>query len=383
MDGLEEKLKGLSLTRRSQQDGSMYLLHGALQPGGLLAVSCSDHTVRLQDRTTLDLLGQYQGHTGPLCGLTFARTSSDLLYSGSADGTVRAWDVRRPGTEAVQVFSGDPCHRFCSVDLNCSDSLLCAGTEQVDREDSFLVFWDCRKAGGRLLGVFSESHSDDITQVCFHPRDRDRLASGSMDGLVNVFDLSQGPEDQALLLTCNSDSSAAVVVWSGPDHSQLLCLSHAEGLHLWDVAQLESDRPLTLFSCRDARSLTPLPGGRGLDYLVGGQWLEEEQTLLVVGGQSEGDLHLMGCDSGGLRLLSSLQGGHTSTVRCFLWDAEGHALITGGEEAQLLLWKPADNKQLGGRSQLEGRSQLMKSHSALKVRSRTHRKTGYHRDKKD
>lgn len=379
MDGLEEKLKGLSLTRRSHQDGSMYLLHGALQPGGLLAVSCSDHTVRLQDRTTLDLLGEYRGHTGPLCGLTFARTSSDLLYSGSADGTVRAWDVRRPGIEAVQVFQGDPAHSFCSMDLNCSDTLLCAGTEQVDQEDSFLVFWDCRQAGGRLLGVFSESHSDDITQVCFHPRDRDRLASGSTDGLVNVFDLSRGAEEEALLLTCNSDSSAGAVCWSGPDHSQLLCLSHDEGLHLWDVAQLDSDRPLTLFSCPDTRSLTPLPDGGGLDYLVGGRWLEEAQTLLVVGGQSSGDLHLMGCDGGGLHLLSSLQGGHTSTVRWFLWDHDGQALITGGEDAQLLLWKPGGAKMWGGGTQ------AMKSDSALKLKTRPHRvnpKHGYQRDKK-
>lgn len=375
MDGLEEKLKGLSLTRRSHQDGSMYLLHGALQPGGPLAVSCSDHTVRLQDRTTLDLLGEYRGHTGPLCGLAFARTSSDLLYSGSADGTVRGWDVRRPGTEAVQVFRGDPSHSFCSWDLNCSDALLCAGTEQVDQEDSFLVFWDCRKTGCRLLGVFSESHSDDITQVRFHPRDRDRLASGSTDGLVNVFDLSRGAEEEALLLTCNSDSSAGEVCWSGPHYTHLLCLSHDQGLHLWDVAELDSDRPLTLFSCSDARGLTPLEGGGGVDYLVGGRWLEEAQTLLVVGGQSGGDLHLMGCDGGGLRLLSSLQGGHTSTVRCFLWDADGQSLITGGEDAQLLLWKP------GGKQLLGGGSQPMKSHSALKLKSRAHRKHGYHRDK--
>uniref|UniRef100_A0A3Q2ZG83 WD repeat-containing protein 89 n=1 Tax=Kryptolebias marmoratus TaxID=37003 RepID=A0A3Q2ZG83_KRYMA len=354
MDGLEGKLKGLSLTRRSHQDGAIYLLHAALQPGGLLAVTCSDRTVHLQDRTTLDLLGEYRGHAGPLCGLTFAHTSSDLLYSGSADGTVRAWDVRRPGTEAVQIFKGDPSHSFCSLDLNCSDSLLCAGTEQVDGEDSFLVFWDCRKAGGGLLGVFSESHSDDITQVRFHPRDRDRLASGSTDGLVNVFDLSRGAEEEALLLTCNSDSSA------------LLCLSHDEGLHLWDVGQVDSDQPLTVFSCSDARSLTPLAHGGCVDYLVGGRWLEESQTLLVVGGGSSGDVHLMACEGGGLRLLISLEGGHTSTVRCFLWDAAGEALITGGEDAQLLLWKP------GGKQLVGGKTHLLKSDSALKLKSRPH-----------
>eukprot|EP00064_Thunnus_orientalis_P022982 superscaffoldBa00008265_g23206 len=376
MEDLDEKLRGLSIARRSRPEEPTYLLDVALQPAGLLAVSCSNFTVHLHNKDTLNLVGEYRGHSGPLCGVTFARTSPDLLYSGSADGTVRAWDVRQPGTAAAQMFKSDPSHSFCSFDLSCSDTLLCAGTEQVNDEDSFLVFWDARKPGGGLLGVYSESHSDDITQVRFHPRDKDRLASGSTDGLVNVFDLSQGAEEEALLATCNSDSSAGSVCWCGADFTRLLCLSHDEGLHLWDLGQLDTDEPLTIFSSSDARSLTPLADGSGVDYLVAGRWLEEAQKLLVVGGKKSGDLHLMECDDGGLRLLRSLEGGHASTVRCFLWDAAGEALVTGGEDAQLLLWKP------GGEELTAGKRESMKSDSALRLKSRPHKKHGYQRSKK-
>lgn len=375
MDGLEEKLRGLSVARRSSPEEPTYLLDVALQPTGLLAVSCSNFTVHLHNKDTLHLLGEYRGHGGPLCGVVFSHTSPDFLYSGSADGTVRGWDVRRPGTEAAQMFKSDPAHSYCSLDLSCSDTLLCAGTEQVDDEDSFLVFWDIRKPG-RLLGVYSESHSDDVTQVRFHPRDKDRLASSSTDGLVNVFDLSRGTEEEALLATCNSDSSAGSVCWSGADYTHLLCLSHDEGLHLWDLGQLDTDEPLTLFSTSDARSLTPLADRGGVDYLVGGWWLEEAQKLLVVGGKNSGDLHLMECDDGGLRLLRSLEGGHSSTVRCFLWDAAEEALVTGGEDAQLLLWKP------GGEELAAGKRESMKSESALRLKSRPHKKHGYQRGKK-
>lgn len=375
MDGLEEKLRGLSVARRSSPEEPTYLLDVALQPTGLLAVSCSNFTVHLHNKDTLHLLGEYRGHGGPLCGVVFSHTSPDFLYSGSADGTVRGWDVRRPGTEAAQMFKSDPAHSYCSLDLSCSDTLLCAGTEQVDDEDSFLVFWDIRKPG-RLLGVYSESHSDDVTQVRFHPRDKDRLASSSTDGLVNVFDLSRGTEEEALLATCNSDSSAGSVCWSGADYTHLLCLSHDEGLHLWDLGQLDTDEPLTLFSTSDARSLTPLADRGGVDYLVGGWWLEEAQKLLVVGGKNSGDLHLMECDDGGLRLLRSLEGGHSSTVRCFLWDATEEALVTGGEDAQLLLWKP------GGEELAAGKRESMKSESALRLKSRPHKKHGYQRGKK-
>ncbi|XP_026159465.1 WD repeat-containing protein 89 [Mastacembelus armatus] len=376
MEVLEKKLEGLTMARRSQPEEPTYLLDLALQTTGLLAASCSNFTIHLHNKDTLSLMGQFRGHGGPVCGVRFAHTCPHLLYSGSGDGMVRGWDVRRPGTQAAQVFKSDASHSYCSFDLSCSDTLLCAGTEQVNDEDSFLVFWDARKPGEGLLGVYSESHSDDITQVCFHPRDKDRLASGSTDGLVNVFDLSRGAEEEALLATCNSESSAGSVCWSGPDYTQLLCLSHDEGLHLWDLGQLDTEEPLTIFSTSDARSPNVLPGGGAVDYLVGGRWMEEAQKLLVVGGMKDGDLHLMNCDDGGLRLLRSLEGGHSSTVRCFLWDTVGEALVTGGEDAQLLLWKP------GGEELTTEKRESMKSMSAFRLKSRPHKKHGYQRAKK-
>lgn len=380
MEGLEEKLQVLSISRRSRSQNRTYVLDVALQPSGLLAVSCSDFTVRLHSKETLSLVAEQQGHKGALCGVRFSRTSPHLLYSGSADGTVRVWDVREaPVPAEAQLFRSDPSHVYCSFDLNAGGTLLCAGTEKVDDEDSFLVFWDVRRPGAAPLGVYSESHSDDVTQVRFHPVDGNRLATGSTDGLVNVFDLSRGAEDDALLATCNSDSSAGAICWCGADYARLLCLSHDEGLHLWDLQQLHTDQPLTVFSTRDARSLTGALQG-SLDYLVGGAWLEEAGKLLVVGGQSgeQGGerLHLLECDGEGLRLLGSLRGGHTSTVRCFSWDAAQEALVTGGEDGQLLLWTA------GGGGEEGRRKESAKSQSALRLKSRPHKKHSYHREKK-
>lgn len=376
MGGLEVKLKGLSIARWCRLTSPTYLLDVALQPAGLLAVSCSDFTVRLHSRDTLDLLGEYQGHRGPLCGVVFSHASPDFLYSASADGTVRGWDVRRPGTAAAQVFKGDPAHAYSGFDLSCSDTLLCAGTEQVDREDSYLVFWDVRKPGGGLLGAYSESHSDDITQVRFHPREKDRLASGSLDGLVNVFDLSRGAEEDALLATCNSDSSAGSICWAGAAYTQLLCLSANERLHLWDLGRLDTEEPLNVFGAADGRDLPQLAGGGAVDYLVGAQWLEEAQKLLVVGGANDGDVHLMECSGGGLHLLKTLERGHASIVRCFLWDAAKEALVTGGEDALLLLWKQQEAELMAGKRQSR------KSESASRFKSRAHNNYSYHRGNK-
>ncbi|XP_034015523.1 WD repeat-containing protein 89-like [Thalassophryne amazonica] len=374
MESVEEKFRCLSIARRAKSEESMYILDVA-QSTGLLAVSCSDFTIHIHDKNRLNLVGEYRGHRRRICGIAFDHTSPNLLFSGSADGTVRAWDLRQPWTDAVMQFMSDQQFRYCSFDLNCSSTLLCAGTQRVNGEDSFLIFWDVRQGGG-VLGAYSESHSDDITHVHFHPQDEDRMASGSTDGLVNVFDLSQTTEEQALQVTCNSNSSTSSVCWSGADYNQLLCLGHDESLHLWDLSHLDTNEPLTVFSASDARSLTLLADGSGVEYLVGGSWLEKAQKLLVVGGKNSGDLHLMECDSSGLRLLSSLEGGHSSTVRCFLWDEVREALVTGGEDAQLLLWKP------GGEALTVNKRESLKSESALKLESRPHKKPDYQREKK-
>lgn len=214
----------------------------------------------------------------------------------------------------------------------------------------------------------------------FHPRNKDRLATSSTDGLANVFDLSQSCEDDALVATCNCDSTAGALCWSGADYTQLLCLSHDEGLHLWDLGQLSTEQPLCSFSTSDARGLAVLPGGGGVDCLVGGAWLEEAGRLLVLGGQNSGELHLMECDGAGLRLIRSLQGGHSATVRCFQWDGAHQALLTGGEDAQLLLWSAGGAEGAGPTA---AKKESMKSESALKLKARPHKKHKYEREKKN
>ncbi len=221
MDTLQDTFRTLSIARRLQPSEAMYILELSCASSGsdVLAVCCSNHSVHLHNRETLRLVGDFQGHTAPVCGVRFSHLSPHLLFTGSADGTLRRWDVRRPGSDATQVFRSDSTHSYCSFDVSCSDRVLCAGTEQVG-EDSFLVFWDARmvQGGGEmrgLLGVYSESHSDDITTVKFHPRQADRLASGATDGLVNMFNLSLGGEDDALVTTCNCNSSASSLCWTG------------------------------------------------------------------------------------------------------------------------------------------------------------------------
>ncbi|XP_072348253.1 WD repeat-containing protein 89 [Scyliorhinus torazame] len=343
------------------------------QSSQLVAVSCSNHCVRVYNKQTLTLVQQFQGHTSPISGIRFAQTSDQLLFSASCDGTVKCWDVRSPCTDAAQTYKGYPNNVFISFDISCNDLIICAGTEKV-KEDTFMVFWDARRGtnaispGGREpLGVYSETHNDDITQVRFHPSNPNKVASGSTDGLVNIFDISQETEDDALLATCNSDSSVSFVGWSGKELEQIFCMTHDEGFYLWDLAHLHNDEPITLMKIHDARESLKLDSGN-LDYLIGGFYHGNTEKLLVLGGTQTGKLHLLNCDAGSLAHLCTLRDRHSAVVRAFHWDSEDHSLLTCGEDAQLFLWKP-DATELTAE-----RKTLMKLPSDVHRKMRVHYK---------
>lgn len=48
---------------------------------------------------------------------------------------------------------------------------------------------------------------EDVVSLAFHSSKQDVLASGSTDGLINVFDLTQPSEDAALTYSLNTESS--------------------------------------------------------------------------------------------------------------------------------------------------------------------------------
>ena len=82
------------------------------------------------------------------------------------DSIFRCWDLRASLTTPSQTYTGyeETNNAFTSFDISCDDKVVCAGTE-AKGDDTHIIFWDRRKHSA--LGVYSESHQDDITQVNF------------------------------------------------------------------------------------------------------------------------------------------------------------------------------------------------------------------------
>ncbi|KAJ6657978.1 hypothetical protein lerEdw1_001637 [Lerista edwardsae] len=374
MEKIKEQFSSLRIAQRCVLTEDLaYLLDidiSRAEGSHLVAVSCSNKSIGVYNRETLSLLREYSSHPSLLSGVRFAHACESLLFSACSDRTVKCWDTRSASSEPVQLFCGYPSNVFASFDISCNDLVICAGTEKVE-EDAFMVFWDARggtnSASSRKepLGAYSESHNDDITKICFHPFKANLMVSGSTDGLVNVFDINKNNEDDALVTTCNSDSSVSFIGWAGKDYQQVYCTTHDEGFCWWDLAQLDTEEPILLLHIPDAREVVSIENAK-LKYFVGGFYHEKLDKLLVVGGMAAGSIHFMECGAGGLSLVGTLGGGHSTTVRSFCWNEADNLLLTGGEDAQLLLWKP------GAVEKAFGKKTSMKSVSSVHQRVRVH-----------
>ncbi|XP_061468369.1 WD repeat-containing protein 89 [Rhineura floridana] len=374
MEKIKEQFSNLQIAKQcTVTEDPTYLLNIDVSRGEgsqLVAVSCSNKSIRVYNRETLSLLREYSSHPGLLSGVRFAHTCESVLFSACSDGTVKCWDTRLATVEPVQLFRGYPLNVFISFDISCHDLIVCAGTEKVE-EDSFMVFWDARVCTNSVpsskdpLGVYSESHNDDITKIGFHPIKSNLVVSGSTDGLVNVFDIDKDNEDDALVATFNSDSSVSFIGWSGKDYQQVYCMTHDEGFCWWDLSQLETKEPITLLHIPDAREAGRIESTM-LDYLIGGWYHETMDKFLVIGGTSTGNICLMDCGVDGLRSVGVLQGGHSAPIRSFCWNMVDNSLLTGGEDAQLLLWKS------GAVDKAFGKKASMKTSSSVHQRLRVH-----------
>ncbi|KAK7903939.1 hypothetical protein WMY93_016546 [Mugilogobius chulae] len=347
--GFGAQLSSLSVSGRSSPSDPVYLLDLSLAPppGDAVIVSCSDFTLHVHDKQTCDFYRPTTDTKAPLPPSDPSQMHRHFLLR------VTRWH-RSPRPDSLFFQFRCELRRFASVRRDGAGK----------RRGQFSGVLGLEETRRKFIRVYSESHSDDITQVLFHPTDKDRLASGSTDGLVNVFDLTKGAEEDALVGTCNSESSVSALCWLGRQvqgrqerqgHSRLLCVSHDEGLKLWDLDSLDTEEELTVYSSDDARTQSHATTAResgkaftgfsdsAVDYLVGGCWLESEQQLLVVGGSGGGDVHLFTCDKPGLNLVRTLRTGHRSTVRCFGFDSQSLSLFTGGEDGVLLRWSPEES----------------------------------------
>ncbi|XP_076237449.1 WD repeat-containing protein 89 [Calliopsis andreniformis] len=176
----------------------------------------------------------------PIVGIRFSPNSRNILYTAMNNGQITARDLRAKGKVVAEFKDSTEDGKMkplSSFDVSCDERLVAGGTEHIGG-DAFILFWDTRHTNSKLdnksnlLGGYWESHMEDVTSLAFHTSKQDVLASGSTDGLINVFDLTQSSEDSALTYSLNTESSVDRIGWLNDDN--LWCTTHTHSLQLWD-----------------------------------------------------------------------------------------------------------------------------------------------------
>lgn len=173
------------------------------------------------------------------------------LASASSDG-VKLWDLRQKLDKPVVTLTGGKYPNYLS--LGSKDGLaLAAGTELAGC-DAEIHMWDLRNAD-QMLRSFVDSHHDDVTDLKFH-NTLPYLMSGSTDGCVNVYNLNEPDEDEALHQAINF---ASVHLCQFTQPNRIAILSHVESLGFWDLnsTDYESNTEAAPKELGDVRSIWP------------------------------------------------------------------------------------------------------------------------------
>ena len=154
----------------------------------VLASGSADNTVKIWDVTTQTCSHTFTHHTDKVQDVTWHPTEAWLLATGSFDKTVAIIDCRAPGKPVVTFGPLPSDVEALSWDPHCSQHLYCA------MEDGQISCFDLRKAmngdmGGANSAVCTfQAHGSTTSSMSFSPRCPGLLVSASIDKTVKVWD---------------------------------------------------------------------------------------------------------------------------------------------------------------------------------------------------
>ncbi|SPQ96403.1 unnamed protein product (mitochondrion) [Plasmodiophora brassicae] len=269
---------------------------------GYFAASTSLTTVRVFDCHTLQELNS--------------------LITASEDGSWQMTDLRTGESQTtVRVAEGSSL-----FSLDCNGRVVAAGCDLLGD----IVLWDLRNNANQL-GVLDEFHTDEVRDLRFHPVQRSMLISGSVDCLVNKFDLNAATLDDALVSVFNVGQPVRSFGTFGPNHEYLHSVSEIETLALCDLAQGDL---LGTFP----NACESLSKDLSTRYLVDCTFDPVSQQLCLVSGNYYGDCMGSIVAPQSLTPAFLMTGGHDQGVRSLC--SIGGRIVTGGEDSRIVCWAP-------------------------------------------
>ncbi|KAI2471311.1 WD40 repeat-like protein [Annulohypoxylon bovei var. microspora] len=287
---------------------------------------------RLSAGPLVHLLTQHGNIT---CAKAFD-VGNNIVCTAGEDGSVSMWDLRKDARQAEVAKLTDNKVPVISIACSSAGFSVVAGTELQDHQASILV-WDVRATPTPKLH-YKEVHSDDVTELNFHPSDHNILLSGSTDGLVNICDTRITDEDEVVIQTFNHDASIHHAAFL--NDTEVFALSHDEKFALYDVSESHENGTATtdfgdmreVLGCQYIANIFAKSNGAGAVIGAGTHDRETFEMIHLTKGQGWN----LDRDNS-----VSLPGAHSSEiVRSFCFYDEAQMVFSAGEDGYIKAWRP-------------------------------------------
>ncbi|KAJ2905733.1 hypothetical protein MKZ38_004600 [Zalerion maritima] len=263
-----------------------------------------------------------------------------IVCTAAEDGKVCIWDLRLADHTPVAQLSDGPTGIQA---LTCSpaSNTIAVGTDFENHQAS-VILWDIRSPSAPKTR-YSNVHSDDITELKFHPFQPAHLLSGSTDGLVNILDTAVTDEDEVVVQTFNHNASIHRAGFL--TDTEIFALSHDEKFALYStaesvergVATQDFGDMRTTLECQYVANVFPQPNGAGA--IIGAGACEQEMFGLVHLSRGAGGVESWVLDK---KNSVGLPGAHgQEVVRSFCFLDSQHLVLSGGEDGCVKAWSPA------------------------------------------
>ena len=195
------------------------------------------------------------------------------------------------------------------------------------------------------MGGYWESHSGDITSIRFNFLKGNVFASGDVTGMINIFDINQTDEDEALLTTLNCEDSVSKMTWFKKNEKMdfLAITTHSETLQVFEAEEDKDKQQSYTFSRKSvAHSIRRL--SQEHVFVIDVIENQDQGFLLLAGSNYEKNkcLRFSVFKSKKLKpyINLPLDVSNRGHVRSCVELPGGLGYVTGSEGGILDLWKP-------------------------------------------
>ncbi|KAI1098578.1 WD40 repeat-like protein [Jackrogersella minutella] len=302
------------------------------------ATISSDQKLSLFNPASLStgpLVNHLTNHGNITCAKAFD-VGNAIVCTAGEDGSISAWDLRQDATKAEVARLTENKVPVSSLACSSEGLSIAVGTELQDHQASIFI-WDVRSMS-TPKAHYKEFHSDDVTELSYHPSNHRILLSGSMDGLVNIYDTRITDEDEIIIQTFNHEASIHHAGFL--NNTEVFALSHDEKLAMYDVAENYEQGVATtdfgdmreILGCQYIANIFAKSNGAGAVIGAGAHDQQAFHMIHLAKGQ--------GWDLDQDNFVS-MPGAHSSEiVRSFCFYDEVQTVYSAGEDGYIKAWRP-------------------------------------------